>query len=93
MIVVENGVVTEARVIEDTENIADLNLNWDLRAEPTWWLDKIESPPGYSGLGGAYMWGTLKFLTGNYSAMIKSPSMAGPFVHSFSLFPPATAQE
>jgi hypothetical protein len=87
LIDVKDGRVVEARVVEETELTVDLNLNWDLRALPEWWLDKVQSPPGYSGLGGAYMWGTLKFEIGNYSAMMKNPSMAGPFVHSFSLFP------
>ena len=67
-------------------SIKDLNLNWDLRATEEWWRSKIVSPPGYSALAGAYMWGSLKFFVGNYSAMIRNPSMAGPFVKSFSLF-------
>jgi hypothetical protein len=37
------------------------------------------------GLGTAYTFGKLKFLVGDYGAMIKNPAMAGPFIKSFGL--------
>ena len=33
----------------------------------------------------AYTAGKLKFLAGDYAAMIKNPRMAGPFVKSFQV--------
>jgi hypothetical protein len=36
-------------------------------------------------LGMAYTTGKLKFKVGDYMAMIKNPSMAGPFIKSFSV--------
>lgn len=60
-------------------------LNWDLRASEDWWRQALATAPGYSGLAGAYLWGSLKFFKGDYSSMIVNPSMAGPFVHSFSI--------
>jgi hypothetical protein len=36
------------------------------------------------GLGMAYTTGKLKFVVGDYGAMIKNPAMAGPFIKSFT---------
>lgn len=59
-------------------------LNWDLRASDENWVKWAKKPPGMMGLGVAYTTGKLKFLVGDYGAMIKDPRMAGPFIKSFA---------
>lgn len=61
------------------------SLNWDLRASSDNWQKWITKPPGMMGLGMAYTTGKLKFKKGDYSAMIKDPRMAGPFIKSFAI--------
>ena len=75
---VENGYVTGAGVY------AGEPLNWDLRASATDWEKWCSSGIGMMGLGMAYTTGKIKFLTGDYGAMIKNPAMAGPFIKSFT---------
>jgi len=60
-------------------------LNWDLRASSDNWQKWIAKPPGMMGLGMAYTTRKLIFNKGDYSAMVKDPRMAGPFIKSFSL--------
>ncbi len=60
-------------------------LNWDLRASEKNWNKWVEKGIGMASLGMAYVGGKLKFKTGDYSAMIKDPRMAGPFVKSFTV--------
>ncbi len=59
-------------------------LNWDLRASETNWQKWIAKPPGMVGLGMAYTARKLKFNKGDYSAIVKDPRMAGPFIKSFA---------
>lgn len=75
---VENGHVVEAG------DYTGQDLNWDLRATPDNWGKWMTKPPGMMGLGMAYTSRKLKFNIGDYSAMIKDPRMAGPFIRSFS---------
>lgn len=75
---VENGKVTEAGAF------AGGPVNWDLRASPDSWQKWMEKPPGMMGLGMAYTSRKLKFKVGDYTAMIKDPRMAGPFIKSFA---------
>ena len=75
---VENGKVTEAGVYSGGQ------VNWDLRASPDNWQKWMEKPPGMMGLGMAYTSRKLKFKVGDYTAMIKDPRMAGPFIKSFA---------
>ncbi|TCK18968.1 hypothetical protein DFR30_2257 [Thiogranum longum] len=75
---VENGHVVEAGDYNNQE------LNWDLRATPESWNKWMKKPPGMMGLGMAYTSRKLKFNVGDYTAMIKDPRMAGPFIRSFS---------
>ncbi|VAW77607.1 hypothetical protein MNBD_GAMMA13-1830 [hydrothermal vent metagenome] len=75
---VENGQVVEAGDYTDQE------LNWDLRASATHWNKWMNKPPGMMGLGIAYTSRKLKFNVGDYTAMIKDPRMAGPFIRSFA---------
>lgn len=76
---VENGYVTEAGAFTDQA------LNWDLRAKPADWEKWCQKGVSMMSLGIAYTSGKLKFLTGDYTAMIKNPAMAGPFIKSFSV--------
>jgi hypothetical protein len=76
---VENGHVVEAGDYDGQD------LNWDLRATPDNWTKWMSKPPGMMGLGMAYTSRKLKFNVGDYSAMIKDPRMAGPFIRSFSV--------
>ena len=78
VITVENGYVTAAGAY------AGQTLNWDLRASPADWEKWCSSGIGMMGLGMAYTTGKLKFLVGDYGAMIKNPAMAGPFIKSFT---------
>ena len=75
---VENGKVTEAGTYSGVQ------VNWDLRATPDNWQKWMEKPPGMMGLGMAYTSRKLKFKVGDYTAMIKDPRMAGPFIKSFA---------
>jgi hypothetical protein len=59
-------------------------LNWDLRASEDNWKKWMRKPPGMMGLGMAYTSRKLKFKVGDYTAMIKDPRMAGPFIKSFT---------
>jgi len=76
---VENGQVTEAGPYNDEQ------LNWDLRATNDQWNTFFKKELGMTGLGIAFTTGKIKFKTGDYSAMIKDPRMATPFVKSFSV--------
>ena len=60
-------------------------LNWDLRASADNWKKWMQKPPGMMGLGMAYTSRKLKFNKGDYSAMVKDPRMAGPFIKSFAV--------
>lgn len=75
---VENGVATHAGLF------AGETLNWDIRASVETWQKWMVSPPGMMGLGAAYTTRKLKFVVGDYGAMIKDPRMAGPFIKSFA---------
>jgi hypothetical protein len=76
---VENGKATDAGVYSGQA------VNWDLRASAEQWQKWMEKPPGMMGLGMAYTSRKLKFKVGDYSAMVKDPRMAGPFIKSFSV--------
>ncbi len=78
ILVVENGKATFGGAYDGRE------LNWDLRASEDTWKKWLAKPPGMMGLGVAYTSGKLKFLVGDYAAMIKDPRMAGPFIKSFA---------
>ncbi|WP_253180929.1 SCP-2 sterol transfer family protein [Candidatus Marithrix sp. Canyon 246] len=82
VIVVKDGIVTTAGAYNDEE------LNWDLRApKETWkeWLEAENGPTKTQLFRPAWLGGKLKFQKGNYSAMLKNPSMMGPFVKSFTV--------
>ena len=81
VIKVEKGIVTSAGAYNDEE------LNWDLRApKETWdkWLAAENGPSKLDLFKPAWL-GGLKFKKGNYTAMMKNPSMMGPFLKSFTV--------
>jgi hypothetical protein len=79
VITVENGVVTSAGSYNGEE------LNWDIRAKAASWDKWLSKGIGMAGLGMAYTTGKMKFVVGDYLAMIKDPRMAGPFIKSFGV--------
>jgi hypothetical protein len=76
---VENGKAVAAG------SYAGEELNWDLRAAEAQWKKWMGKPPGMMGLGMAYTSRKLKFNVGDYTAMVKDPRMAAPFIKSFSV--------
>lgn len=77
--VVENGTCIRAGLYDDTPP------DWDMRASHDDWHKWAKEGVGMAGLGAAFAMGKLKFLKGDFVAMIKDPRMAGPFVKSFGL--------
>lgn len=77
--VVEKGVCVRAG------SYANENADWDMRADRADWMKWVASGISMAGLGMAFATGKLKFPKGDFSAMIKDPRMAGPFVKSFGL--------
>ena len=63
----------------------DQPLSWDIRASKDDWEKWSKKPPGMMGLGMAYTTRKLKFKVGDYSAMVKDPRMAAPFIKSFEV--------
>jgi len=61
----------------------DQECDWDLRASKEHWKEWLKNPPGMMTLGMAYTSRKLQFFKGDYTAMIKDPRMAGPFLKSF----------
>lgn len=79
ILVVENGKAVRGGDYNGEE------LNWDLRAKPDDWAKWLSKGVSMMSLGMSYTTGKLKFNVGDYMAMIKNPSMAGPFIKSFSV--------
>ena len=79
VITVEKGKVTAAGAYNGE------NLSWDIRAKPANWEKWLNKGVGMAGLGMAYTTGKMKFVVGDYMAMVKDPRMAGPFIKSFSV--------
>ncbi|HID45495.1 MAG TPA: SCP-2 sterol transfer family protein [Chromatiaceae bacterium] len=79
VLVVENGQAVSGGAYNGEE------LNWDIRASEDQWNKWIAKPPGMMGLGVAFTSGKMKFMVGDYGAMLKEPKMAKPFIKSFSV--------
>lgn len=79
ILVVENGKAVSAGAYNGEE------VNWDLRADQEKWKDWLTDGIGLGGIGWAYTTRKLRFNVGDYWAMIKSPTTAGPFVKSFTV--------
>ena len=77
--IVENGECVRAGAYTDE------SADWDMRADRKDWMKWVKDGLGLVGLGTAYTFGKLKFVKGDYGAMMKNPKMAGPFVKSFGL--------
>lgn len=78
-ITVENGKVSAAGAY------AGQALSWDLRATEATWAEWFGKDVGMTTLGAAVTTGKLKFKKGDYATMLKNPSLAAPFVKSFSI--------
>ncbi len=79
VITVEKGKVTAAGAYNGEA------LSWDIRAKPANWEKWLNKGIGMAGLGMAYTTGKMKFVVGDYMAMVKDPRMAGPFIKSFGV--------
>lgn len=60
-------------------------IDWDLRALPEQWLMWRTKPLTLSSLGVAVQNGQLIFKAGDYRKMIRTPSLANPFLRFFNL--------
>ena len=79
VIAIENGKAVSSGAYNGEE------LNWDLRASADNWNKWGSKGVGMTGLGLAFTTGKLKFIVGDYGAMLKDPRMATPFIKSFSV--------
>jgi len=79
VLVVETGKVTSAGAYNGEE------LDWDLRAKPESWTKWLKDGIGKIDMGKPAMFGGLGFEKGDYGAMVKDPSMMGPFIKSFEI--------
>ena len=79
VIKVEDGIVTAAGSYNGED------LSWDIRANAANWDKWLSKGIGMTGLGMAYTTGKMKFMVGDYLAMVKDPRMAGPFIKSFAV--------
>ena len=79
VLVVEKGKAVSGSIFVEQD------VNWDLRASSENWQKWLNKPPSMMGLGMAYTARKLKFKKGDYTAMIKDPRMAGPFLKSFTV--------
>lgn len=77
--IVENGEAVSAGLYNGE------TADWDMRADEDNWNKWAEKPLNMASMGLAVTTGKLKFVTGDFAAMIKNPSMAGPFIKSFAL--------
>ncbi|MDF1875696.1 hypothetical protein JHD48_08110 [Sulfurimonas sp. SAG-AH-194-I05] len=76
---VENGIAVSAGLYNNE------TPDWDMRATSDSWMKWIDKPLGMAGMGMAFTTGKLKFVKGDFKQMIKTPTMAMPFVKSFAL--------
>ncbi len=77
--VVEKGVAVSAGLYNGED------ADWDMRADQKNWDAWAEKPLTMMTMGLAVTTGKLKFEKGDFKAMMKNPSMAGPFIKSFAL--------
>lgn len=80
------GVLTvQAGRVVSAGQYAGQKLNWDLRADLDHWQQWKTNGLTMMGLSMAYITRKLQFRVGDYTAMIKDPRMAGPFIKSFAV--------
>ena len=77
--VVENGVAVSAGLYNGE------TTDWDMRGDEKNWAKWTTKPLTMTSMGMAVATGKLQFRSGDFKAMIKNPSMAVPFVKSFTL--------
>jgi len=77
--VVKKGIAVSAGLYNAEE------ADWDMRASQEDWDKWTTKPLGMASMGIAFTTGKLKFVKGDFKAMIKNPSMAVPFIKSFAL--------
>ncbi len=77
--VVEEGIAVSAGLYDGER------ADWDMRASDKDWAKWMNKPLTMTSMGMAFATGKLKFVEGDFKAMIKTPSMAVPFVRSFGL--------
>jgi len=80
---VVKGKVERAGLVNKVAQLPD--IDWDLRALPEQWLMWRTKPLTLSGLGVAVQNGQLVFKAGDYRKMIRTPSLANPFLRFFNL--------
>jgi len=80
---VVKGKVERAGLVNKVAQLPD--IDWDLRALPEQWLMWSTKPLTLSGLGVAVQNGQLVFKAGDYRKMIRTPSLANPFLRFFNL--------
>ena len=83
MLKVVNGKVARAGLVNKVAQVPP--LDWDLRALPEQWLMWRTKPLNLSNLGVAVQNGLLTFKAGDYRKMIRTPSLANPFLRFFNL--------
>ncbi len=71
--------------VSDAGTYNGQKLNWDLRADRQHWQDWMTKGLNMMGISLAYLTRKLQFRMGDYTAMIKDPRMAGPFLKSFAV--------
>ena len=79
VMVIEKGQAVCASVFDNQ------TPNWDLRASKENWQIWFKHPPGMMALGMAYTTYKLKFNKGDYTALLKDPHIAAPFIKSFDV--------
>lgn len=84
--VVENGQAISAGLYNGEKP------DWDMRATRDNWMKWVAKPLGMTGMGIAFTTGKLKFIEGDFKQMMKTPTMAVPFVKSFALMSAIGAQ-
>ena len=77
IIEIQQGVITRMGAYENEE------LNWDIRGKTDFWVDVSKKAPSLMKLGLAYTSRDLKFFKGDYSSMVKDPSLSGAFIKCF----------
>ena len=77
--VVENGIAISAGLYNGE------NTDWDMRGDEKNWDKWTTKALTMTSMGMAVATGKLQFKSGDFKAMIKNPSMAVPFVKSFTL--------
>ena len=83
MLEIANGKVAYAGIVNKVAQPP--KIDWDLRALPEQWLMWHSKPLTLSSLGVAVQNGQLQFKAGDYRKMIRTPSLANPFLRFFNL--------